>query len=436
MKLPTWILRTLKKSVPDFILKHRRLKDYVAMSGAEILLRPIQMLKEYLVARFLGPADYGLLKSLELINMLRKYGSLGYRSVATREAGSALGEGDVACANRLRGAAYAGEVVLTSVLALIALGSIVFVDRPRLSVLMLLATLTFITSKLGGLFQTESVIRKEFKNLARVKFAAGLVASLIVICFVAFWGIYVVILTQFFVALVTIIAFVKYLDYRLPLDFDYQEIKRLTKIGIPLSLNVIALGAFKYSERLLILGSLGTDSLGLYSLAQNMSVQSMIFYSLMEKVRSQDIFELLGEHEYRRVNEIVLRETAFLIGTSIAIYPLFYLGVELLIPLLLPEWSEAIPYAEWLYWLVPLQISTMYPCLVLRSNQVDEQAVIPSAQFISVGILYALFALVTTQTDFTMYHMVAGVLSATGGFVVIIGVWYYRKFVKRRCLEQ
>ena len=54
----------------------------------------MQLVKGIVVAKYLGPADYGLLKSIELIQMLNKYGSLGFNTALTREAGNAIGNKD------------------------------------------------------------------------------------------------------------------------------------------------------------------------------------------------------------------------------------------------------------------------------------------------------------------------------------------------------
>ena len=68
------------------------IKDYLAVSGSNIALQPIALLKSFFVAKYLGPSDYGLLKSIDLIRMLNKYGNLGFRQTANREVGDSIGK--------------------------------------------------------------------------------------------------------------------------------------------------------------------------------------------------------------------------------------------------------------------------------------------------------------------------------------------------------
>ena len=69
-------------------------RDFSAVVGLNFALKPIQFIKSFIVAKYLGPAEYGILASVQLIQMLDKYGNLGFKSTAKREVGNALGAKD------------------------------------------------------------------------------------------------------------------------------------------------------------------------------------------------------------------------------------------------------------------------------------------------------------------------------------------------------
>ena len=69
----------------NIIKDDRDLTSWLSLLSSTIGIRVIGLIRGLYVARILGPADYGLLSSLLLINSLNKYGSLGFNSVVRRE---------------------------------------------------------------------------------------------------------------------------------------------------------------------------------------------------------------------------------------------------------------------------------------------------------------------------------------------------------------
>ena len=59
--------------------------DIFKLASVQIILRPVQVLKSFMVARFLGPEVYGILKSVELVQMLNKFGNFGFKAVVIRD---------------------------------------------------------------------------------------------------------------------------------------------------------------------------------------------------------------------------------------------------------------------------------------------------------------------------------------------------------------
>ena len=112
------------------ILKKRSIKDIAALSGANLALRPIQFIKSFLVAKYLGPADYGLLTGVNLIRQLSKFGNLGFKAVATREVlelkGAKSSESDI---KFIKNNSYSFEVVLSVLLFFAGIGSAFFFYR-------------------------------------------------------------------------------------------------------------------------------------------------------------------------------------------------------------------------------------------------------------------------------------------------------------------
>src|SRR4030065_595370 len=85
------ILQKIKETYTG-LLKKKTFKSFAAVSISSFALKPVGFLREFFIAKFLTPEYYGILKSLEMIQMLNKFGSLGFNATASREAGHLYGE--------------------------------------------------------------------------------------------------------------------------------------------------------------------------------------------------------------------------------------------------------------------------------------------------------------------------------------------------------
>jgi len=108
------------------ILGKKVVKDFLSLTFANIAIKPLSLARGIIVAKFLGPSDYGILKSLELIQKLNKFGNLGFKQTALREVGNYYGAGDFAKAKLTRNTAYSSEIVLSVILFFIGLSSSLF----------------------------------------------------------------------------------------------------------------------------------------------------------------------------------------------------------------------------------------------------------------------------------------------------------------------
>ncbi len=57
----------------------------MSLGLVNLAIKPVTIFRGFIVANILGPADYGILKSIDLIQKLNKYGNLGFNYTAKRE---------------------------------------------------------------------------------------------------------------------------------------------------------------------------------------------------------------------------------------------------------------------------------------------------------------------------------------------------------------
>ena len=380
------MLQIRKKLFVNFFNK-KVVKDFTAIAGSNIILRPIQLIKGITVAKYLGPADYGLLKAIELIQMLNKYGSLGFNTAATREAGNAIGSKNQDRLRVVRNTAYSSEIVLTLILFLTGVFSSLFVQSKEVTVLIIIASFGLLFSKLRAILATEATIHKNFLLISKITLITVTLSSIIVIITVPYIKIYAVLLTNIFIGLLAIILYRKLLNFQMEFQINRKEFKRIIKISLPLALNTLSIALYKYSERILLLIYLGDISLGIYSFSLLMVDQISIIFKASIKVRMQDIFEGLGNGKFDRVHKMVIRETFLLTGLSILFLPIAYFLIQNIIPLFLPEWLGSILIGQLLLLSLPFYVILNYPGAVLISSLVNKQSVMATFRFGQAALL-------------------------------------------------
>lgn len=377
------IIRIFSKN----FFRKKVVKDFIAISGSNILLRPIQLVKGIVVAKYLGPADYGLLKSIELIQMLNKYGSLGFNTALTREAGNAIGNKDNEKLNLVRNTVFSSEIILTLVLFFIGVLITFFVNSKEVAALIILASFGLLLSKLRGILATEATINKNFILISKITLFSVGTASIIVIITVPFLKIYAILLTNILIGIFAIILFIKALSFRMNFRIDWNEFKRILKISLPLVLNTLSIALYKYAERILLLVYLGDVELGIYSFSLLMVDQISIIFKSSIKVRRQDIFEALGNKSFDHVHKMVMNETFLLTLVSIFFLPLAYFLIQNIIPIFLYEWLKSIQIGQLLLLSLPFYVIYHYPEAVLLSALVNKQSVLSLYRYVSAALL-------------------------------------------------
>lgn len=353
-------------------LKHKKvIRDYFSIAGVSFFLQPIAIIKGFVIANVLGPADYGILKTVELIQMLNKFGNLGFKTVANREMSNAIGEGDEDTLVKVRNTNYTAEIILSFILFFIGIISSFFISNIKIGLLVGLASTSLLISKIEALLKTESAIQKEFQLLSRVTFYTGLIVAVLVMILVSFLKVYAIFLVNIIAFSVGCYLLRKNLSFPFRFKIDKKVLKYSIKIGIPFTIATLSLGLYKYSERLLLVDFLGKVALGYFSFAMMVSNSLSILFKASIKVRLQDIWQLVGSQKFERLNKMVIKESLILTVISILIIPVIWIAIDFTVPLILPKYVDAIPIVRISTLIIPFQVVANYAGAVTTSKRVN-----------------------------------------------------------------
>ena len=415
------------------ILKKRSIKDIAALSGANLALRPIQFIKSFLVAKYLGPADYGLLTGVNLIRQLSKFGNLGFKAVATREVlelkGAKSSESDI---KFIKNNSYSFEVVLSVLLFFAGIGSaFFFTDNILIFYAVILASTGLLFQKLQAIFSNEATINRRFGLIAKITFATGLFSAVLISILVPFLRIYASLIIPTIASILSIYFYSKNLDFRFNFVFDKKEFVRQLKIGFPISMATVAYGSYVYLEKFFVITFFGLVATGLFGFSQ-MILSQLVGLALMAiRVRKVNIFENIGARNYSIVTKIVLRETFFLIVISFVSIAIIWFLIDYFVPIFLPKYINAIPIAKLMLFILPFKVLSSYVAIVLISKTVNKQSIIPFIQFGSTLLLALSVYLLDTLNQLTLYSFVIADVFGYAIYHIIIFTLYFNFFYNK-----
>tara|TARA_A100000164_G_C21929017_1_gene784607 strand:- start:1378 stop:2661 length:1284 start_codon:yes stop_codon:yes gene_type:complete len=418
------------------ILKNKKsLMDIVKLSSIQIVLRPLQIIKSFVVAKYLGPESYGILKSVELIAMLNKFGSLGFKPTIIRNGITAMAKGDINELKSIKDNAYSGELVLSFILLLFGIISSFFFDNKIIVSAILLASVGLFTAKMFGIFQTELQLNKNFGSLAKVILYQGILNSVFVMVLVPFFNIHAVLMVPIISSPIIIYLAYKKTGNFFSLKIDRIGIKKILKVSIPFTFGTLAYGLFRYTERTIVIIFMGLKATGFFGFADTIA---NIFITLMlgsvMKVRSIKLFEYLGKKKYLQTHRMVIKETSILVGISFVIILGLAIGMKLLIPQILPKWEGAILATIIYSFVIPIKLSSSYIASVIKSPTVNELNFEPIMQIISTFIIIIGATILHYNDSLSLNNYILIILIALlflhSGYIVFYYFKYYLPYIK------
>ena len=369
------------------IFKEKSIKDLSSVFFSTLAMQIVNLLRGFFVAKYLGPVHFGIVKGVQLISMLEKFGSLGFKIVATREIPFLRGSGEKGKEDEVRNVAYSGEIVLSFILFLFGIGSSFFFESKIVMIAIVLSSIGLFFSKLSRILETEAIIEKEFVLYSKVILLTGLVNAILIIITVPFWGIYPVLTVPIIASILTAYLYYRKLNFSYSFNIKKKELYRQLRIGIPLTLATLAYGSYRYSERILVVTILGIKSLGFYGLATMAMDQVMTLLLISVKVRKIDIFERLGQKRFLEVHRQVMKETLILIVLGVVLIPPSWVVIDIVLSRFLTEYKDAAVICKIILLAVPIRVVSSYMNVVIISASVNKQSLIAPIQ-ISATVLF------------------------------------------------
>tara|TARA_B100001540_G_C15781215_1_gene631128 strand:+ start:224 stop:1507 length:1284 start_codon:yes stop_codon:yes gene_type:complete len=411
---------------------NKSFNDVLSMVGSQILINPLQMVKSFIVLKYINPEIYGILKSAELIKMLNKFGSLGFKPTIIRNARTAKSEGNNEEVMKIKNNGYSAEFLVSFLLFIIGLLSSLFFKDYLISIIIILSSIGLFTAKLFGIVQTELQFNKEFSKLSQLIIFQGFFNSIVVICLVPLINIYAVLLVPIVSSLIIITYAYNMLGKFFYFKINWIDLKKILKVGLPLTFGTLAFGFFRYTERILVISYLGLIATGLFGFADMIaSIFITIFLGSVLKVRGLEIYDLLAKSNYMKVHKMVVKETSILISISFGFIFLLPFILNFIVLKFLPKWEEAINIAILFSYIIPIKLISSYIAFVIKSPKINKLNFEPIIQLTGAAFLLIICVVLNSYNLLNLRNFIIVDLIAYGFIHISYLIYYYKTFYFR-----
>lgn len=354
------------------------LRQSSKFSGANLLTKLLSIPVTIYVAMRLTPEDFGIIGYASLWTLYAAWVSIGVPDAAFREIPSLVKGGELKRSKELQNTAISADAILSVVLVVLLLGAAWLHTIPVVRTIMVLVSFGFLVGKLYNYLYTINFCHLDFSLSAKGRYLYAIGYPVLTVLLVYSMGIYGLVVSSIILSVIIILFFISQRRYSLAFRFDKDELVRLARIGLPLSLGTILYSGFTgIADRTVIAGWLSKEELGLYIFATNFLVLFLDFF--------KDFARVLKPTIWASCETAPTPQEAFADLKKMAIY--FSLATAVLIGILQLAFVVLVSFvtvkflfAQWVFLILVFQLFwesiEKFPEILLTSSRVDRQKIV------------------------------------------------------------
>ena len=382
--------------------KTKIIQDTFLLSGRRISNLIIAIIQSYFTVKFLGPQNYGLLAVIGMVSMIGGYVSLGWLTVVTREVPHYRGTGDYNAEAKVRNNAFTIETLmagLTSIATLIIALVYIHLEKWNIAFLLVLAAISLIPQKFLRFYHVRNYYEKDFKLQTKVDVYRQLAISSLIIATVWKYGVYSVVIIPIAIDILCVFYYRYNVSLHFSFKLEFKEIKRITKIGVPLQISGLLSGdggILKWTESTLLVSQVGLVGLGCYAFAYKICWYLMLFFREATTAFQPHLYESLGRDTSQNSKEKDIRKPSLMLFYSCGIViGCLYIVLPEMISFIFPRYIDSIP-------LLRILLVASYFFIVTQIDRIILYSVVMNCQIYYVVIWIASIAVFTCCSFFLL----------------------------------
>lgn len=278
--------------------KQSLLKETTLFSASLFASRLLLSVRGILIPKFLGPSQYGIYNGLLIIPDFLLHFHFGSLSALKREIPFCYGKGDLAQAQKIRNIVFF-EYLGTTLISILFLFSYSFFISKSYSPLMIIG-LRLVCLLI--LFQTveeffENLLRTDnrFDILSKSEIFKSVIGFFILILLIWLWELPGLILSLIIASFLKGGYIYQKTRYQFQWIWDFDELKRLLRIGFPIISGVILYAFLASVDRFVIIKYLDSTQLGYYAMGLTVLKFLQIIQVGAYGVLEPKVYKLYGE---------------------------------------------------------------------------------------------------------------------------------------------
>ncbi|NQV76100.1 MAG: oligosaccharide flippase family protein [Bacteroidetes bacterium] len=325
------------------------IKNVIYYSSSAYVSQVIGLISSIIVARLLGPEDFGIWNAAMLVMGYATYTELGVLSAMGRDLPLYLGQGDLKKAAAVDGSARYITIFGAILAATILLTFSLFGDHSsKMSIGLQAMSLVLILQQIYTYHRIYLRSHNRIKELSQQQFLFSIAAAILALIFVFFGGLIGRLFAAILAHLVILIYAIRRDPWKATPRFDIGVTWSLMRVGIPIIIAGFIITMLTTVDRLMILGFLGERQLGYVGLGiMLVSVVSIVPAMAIQVLVTQINF-LYGNtgKNVESLRSYVLNPSAVLsLILPLVIGPIFML-LPFVVHSFLPEYAPGITAAK------------------------------------------------------------------------------------------
>lgn len=327
--------------------KQQFLQEATFFSASLIVSRLLLSVRGIIIPKILGPVQYGIYNGLLIIPEYLMHFHFGSLSALKREIPFCYGKNDFQQAQRIRNIVFS-QYLGTIIISIGFIGFFSFLYQDRFSHIMivsmrLLCLLIFIQALVDVFL--ENVLRTDnrFSVLSNSEIFKSLIGFGLMLIMIWYWHLYGLIASLILSSLLKGVYIYYKTRYKFQWIWDFNELRRLLKVGFPILFGLILFTVFGSVDRFMIIKYLDSQRLGYYALGLTFMRFLVIIQTGAYGVMEPKVYRLYGKtKEISALKEMIWNPIYGMCVFFPLIMGLAYIGIPYLIYLFLPKYLPAL----------------------------------------------------------------------------------------------
>jgi len=370
-------------------------------------------------AKVLGPADYGLLKILQLVPTLQKFGDIGLGGVAEREIPHLRGKrSDERHEKKIKSTAFTVSIFwalfLSSIVVCVSFGY----KNPVIRYGLWIASLGLFIGQINRLHVVVCSVDKRFGLIAQIGIIQSVIHAFVVVGLVCLLRVYGVLISGVISGACALYWYRK----KLALDFEFsiqkKELFRQLKIGLPLAAGTAAFGLFSWVERIQVISLLGSEKLGYYAFCLFIFQPFALFINNILRASKIHLYERLGGNMEESVMSMMSKSTIVMAFSLSFVIGVLWLFIPLVVNLFFQEYEVIIELLPWMGVTLVISGIAAFPLTAMNSARLNMQIQFAFLWLLTTG-LFVILSIIGVQLGWGLQGIAAAKMIALGIRAVI-----------------